>query len=46
MAALLVRYGAVSAQDPRVARRLSPPILNRRGIETGRRRATAALTAG
>ncbi len=45
MAALLVRYGAVAAEDPRVARRLAPPILNRRGVETGRRRATATITS-
>ena len=32
IAALLVRLGAVAADDPAVARRLSPPITSRRGV--------------
>jgi L-asparaginase II len=44
MAALLARYGAVDPADPRVARRLSPVIENRRGLNVGDVRATAALT--
>ena len=44
MAALLVRYGAVSPADPRVRRRLSPALRNRRGLVTGARGPTALLT--
>jgi L-asparaginase II len=36
VAALLARLGAVDAADPRVARRMAPPLLNRRGFAVGR----------
>jgi L-asparaginase II len=45
MAAILARYDAAPADDPRISRRLSPTLRNRRGLATGRRRATAALDA-
>jgi L-asparaginase II len=35
IAALLVRLGAIAAEDPAVRRRLSPPILSRRGAGAG-----------
>jgi len=35
IAALLVRLGVADAADPLIAKRLSPAIMNRRGIETG-----------
>jgi L-asparaginase II len=35
IAALLVRLGAVAADDPAVARRLSPPLTSRRGFPAG-----------
>jgi L-asparaginase II len=35
IAALLVRLGAVAADDPAVRRRLTPPILSRRGAVAG-----------
>ena len=35
IAALLVRLGAVEADDPAVTRRLLPPILSRRGFPAG-----------
>jgi L-asparaginase II len=44
MAALLVRLGAVSAEDPRVARRLRRPLFSRRGVKVGDTTATAELT--
>jgi L-asparaginase II len=44
MAALLVRFGAVHADDPRVTRRLAPKLQNRRGLHVGDVHATAALT--
>ena len=44
MAALLVRHGAVSPEDPRVARRLAPALRNRRDLVTGARRASSLLT--
>lgn len=44
MAALLVRFGAVSADDPRVKRRMAPKLVNRRGIEVGKVEAAPALT--
>jgi L-asparaginase II len=43
-AALLVRFGAADARDPRVARRLSPEIRNRRDILVGRVAPTAILS--
>jgi len=45
MAALLLRFGAVEAADPRVARRLAPVLRNRRGLPVGDLRAAPALTA-
>jgi L-asparaginase II len=45
VAALLVRHGAVSAADPRVARRLNAPVSSRRGVVVGARRTVRALTA-
>ena len=45
IAALLVRYGAVKADDPAVRRWLAPVRTNRRGIAVGSMGATAALTA-
>ena len=45
MAALLVRFGVVAPDDPRVARRLAPEIRNRRDIQTGVRRAADPLTS-
>jgi L-asparaginase II len=45
IAALLVRYGAVEADDPAVRRWLAPVRTNRRGIAVGSMGATAALTA-
>jgi L-asparaginase II len=45
MAALLVRYGALDAADPRVARRVNPRISNRRGLLVGEVRPGVALTA-
>ncbi|MEO0427221.1 MAG: asparaginase [Pseudomonadota bacterium] len=45
MAALLVRYGALDARHPTVAKIMDEPLLNARGIEHGRRRAVATLSA-
>ncbi len=45
IATLLVRYGALDPDDPRVARRLAATIRNRRDIATGARRAAGGLTA-
>lgn len=36
IAAILARLGAVDPNDPAVQRRLSPPILNRNGVQVGR----------
>ncbi|MFN3613087.1 MAG: asparaginase [Rubrimonas sp.] len=44
IAALLARFGAVEAADPRVRRRLNPQIETRRGVAVGVVRPTAALT--
>jgi L-asparaginase II len=44
MAALLARHGAVDPADPRVRRRLSPTIENRRGLTVGAVRPAPALT--
>lgn len=46
MAALLARFGAVDPADPRVRRRLDPPILNRRGLTVGAIRPGAGLAPG
>jgi L-asparaginase II len=46
IAALLVRLGAASAADPRVARRLTPPIASRRGLPAGAIRPDPAFFAG
>lgn len=43
VAALLARFGAVDVADPRVRRRLNPPVETRRGATVGSTRATAAL---
>ncbi len=43
VAALLARLGAVSAADPRVMRRLTPPIANRRGMTVGEITPASAL---
>jgi L-asparaginase II len=43
MAAILVRLGVVDANDPQVARFLSPRIQNRDGLEVGEVRTTPAL---
>jgi len=43
IAALLVRLGVLEADHPAVRRRMNAPIVNRRGIETGVIRPTAAL---
>lgn len=43
MAALLVRFGAVDAADPRVRRRLAPDYRNLRGIDVGGLRASGPL---
>ena len=45
IAALLVRYGIVEANDPAVQRRLNPVQKNWRGFETGEIKAAAALLA-
>jgi L-asparaginase II len=44
MASLLARFGAVDAADPAMERWLAPRVLNRRGWDLGRIRATAAVT--
>lgn len=46
IAALLVRFGALDAADPRVRRRMAPPIRNRRDLLVGAVRPAAALGAG
>lgn len=46
IAALLVRLGAVEADDPAVTRRLLPPIVSRRGFPAGGIRPAAALWEG
>lgn len=43
VATLLARLGAVDAADPRVLRRMSPPITNRRGLVCGEIAPAAAL---
>lgn len=45
MAAILVRYGAVSPDDPRVAPILAQKLYNRRGLHVGGRRAVGPITA-
>ena len=42
--ALLIRLGVLSADGPAAQAYLNAPVLNRRGIETGRIRAAAALS--
>jgi L-asparaginase II len=44
MASLLARFGAVDAAEPSMERWLAPKVLNRRGWDLGRIRATAAVT--
>lgn len=44
MAALLVRHGVLDAADPAVEPWLAPKVLNRRGLDLGRIRASAAVT--
>lgn len=46
IAALLVRLGAVEAAEPAVARRLTPPILSRRGFPAGRVRPAESFWQG
>ena len=45
IAALLVRLGAIAADDPAAARRLHPPLLNRRGVPAGSIRPDPAFWA-
>ena len=44
IAALLIRLGVLSANDPAAQAYVNAPIQNRRGIETGRIRATGTLS--
>ncbi|MEL7467115.1 MAG: asparaginase [Pseudomonadota bacterium] len=44
IAALLARFGALDPNDPAVLGLADAPVLNRRGIDCGRIRATAVLT--
>lgn len=44
MASLLARFGAVESADPAMEIWLAPKVLNRRGFDLGRIRATAAVT--
>ena len=44
MTALLVRFGALEADDPAVAPWLAPKVVNRRGLDLGRVAATPAVT--
>ena len=44
MASLLARFGAIDAADPAMARWLAPTVVNRRGWDLGRIRATRAVT--
>ena len=46
IAALLVRLGAIAAEDPAAARRLNPPIASRRGFPAGAIRPDPAFYAG
>jgi L-asparaginase II len=46
IAAILVRLGVIAAEDPAAARRLTPPILSRRGIPAGLIRPDPAFFAG
>jgi L-asparaginase II len=46
IAALLVRLGAIAADDPALRRRLTPPVLSRRGAVAGALRPDAGLWAG
>ena len=46
IAALLVRLGAIAADDPATARRLNPQIFSRRGIPAGEIRPDAAFWGG
>ncbi len=46
IAALLVRLGAITADDPAAARRLNPEILSRRGFHAGEIRPDPAFYAG
>lgn len=44
MASLLARFGAIDADDPAVEPWLAPRVLNRRGLDLGRIRATPVVT--
>ena len=44
-ATLLARFGALDGDDPAMQRWLAPTVLNRRGLDLGRIRATPFLTA-
>jgi L-asparaginase II len=44
MTTLLVRFGALDADDPAIAELLAPRVLNRRGLDVGRIRGTTVLT--
>jgi L-asparaginase II len=46
IAAILVRLGVASADDPRVSRRLNPSIVSRRGLPAGALRPEPAFFAG
>ena len=46
IAALLVRLGAIAADDPAVRRRLDPPIASRRGVPAGAIRPDPSFYAG